>query len=177
MKTPTPRRGPAETISEPSADPALLPPRVNAMRQKILEACAKRDIEALRIPIDWNEVRPLFQRGVKRPPGLDPIEELKTLSFDGKGEEIVAILRAVLRQSYVQATAGPTRTFVWPAFALKPPPDPTPDERRLMLTCVRFADLARPDAGGRPVPMRIGIGSDGTWHYFWSADLAPAARL
>ncbi|MCC2102082.1 MAG: hypothetical protein KDJ12_14255, partial [Hyphomicrobiales bacterium] len=135
-------------------DAAALPRAVVAIRQKILQACATRDIEALRIPIDWNEVRPLFERGVKRPPGEDPIERLKTLSFDGKGEEILTLLRNVLRQAYVIETRGKARMFIWPAFALKPPVDPTPDERQIMLACVRFADLSRADKSGRPPPMR-----------------------
>jgi len=171
VKPTSPKTTGQAIFSEPSNDVALLPPRVAAMRRKILEACARRDVEALRIPIDWNEVRPLFERGAKRAPGEDPIERLKALSFDGKGEEIVSILRAVLRQSWVQESRGPTRTFIWPAFALKPPADSTPEERQIMLTCVRFADLGRNDASGRPIPMRIGIGSDGTWHYFWSVDV------
>jgi hypothetical protein len=158
----------APILSEPSSDVAALPPRVAAIRLKILEACATRDIEALRIPIDWNEMRPQFERGAGRPPGEDPIERLKALSFDGKGWEILTLLRATLHQSYIQETRGPTRTYVWPAFALRPPVDPSPEARQAMLSCVRFADLGRSDASGRPTPMRIGIGSDGTWHYFWS---------
>ena len=58
-----------ETISDPMTDPDLSPPPVVAMRRKILDACATRDIEALRIPIDSNEVRPMFERGARRPPG------------------------------------------------------------------------------------------------------------
>ena len=158
------------TISEPISDAGALPRPVAAIRQKILQACATRDIEALRIPIDWNEVRPLFERGAKRPLGEDPIERLKALSFDGKGQEILALLRNVLRQAFVVETRGKAQMYVWPAFALKPPPDPSPDERQLMLACVRFADLGRSDAAGRPPPMRVGIAADGVWHYFWSAD-------
>ena len=151
-------------------DASALPRAVAAIRQKILQACATRDIEALRIPIDWNEVRPLFERGVKRPPGEDPVERLKALSFDRKGEEMLTLLRNVLRQAYVIETRGKTHMYVWPAFALKPPADSTPDERQLMLACVRFADLSRADSSGRPPPMRVGIAADGVWHYFWSAD-------
>ncbi|MFT4098695.1 MAG: hypothetical protein QM651_16370 [Rhodoblastus sp.] len=161
---------PKPTISDPMTDAAALPRAVAAIRQKILQACATRDIEALRIPIDWNEVRPLFERGVRRPPGEDPVERLKALSFDRKGEEMTALLRTVLRQAYVIETRGKTRMYVWPAFALKPPADPTPDERQLMLACVRFADLSRADKSGRPPAMRVGIAADGVWHYFWSAD-------
>ena len=172
MKKPAPQRAAQPVLSEPSSDASALPPRVAAIRRKILEACATRDIEALRIPIDWNEVRPLFERGQRRPPGEDPVERLKALSFDGKGLEILDLLRAALRQAYVAETRGPTQTYVWPAFALRPLSDPSPEERQVMLACVRFADLGKSDASGRPPPMRIGIGADGTWHYFWSVPSA-----
>ena len=152
------------------SDAGALPRPVAAIRQKILQACATRDIEALRIPIDWNEVRPLFERGARRAPGEDPIERLKALSFDGKGQEILALLRNVLRQAFVVEARGKAQMYVWPAFALKPPADPSPEERQIMLACVRCADLGRSDAAGRPPPMRVGIASDGVWHYFWSAD-------
>ncbi|MEI2735214.1 MAG: hypothetical protein V9G24_10695 [Rhodoblastus sp.] len=128
-------------LGEPISDASALPRAVAAIRQKILQACATRDIEALRIPIDWNEVRPLFERGAKRTPGEDPIERLKALSFDGKGQEILALLRNVLRQAFVVETRGKAQMYVWPAFALKPPADPSPEERQIMLACVRFADL------------------------------------
>ncbi len=170
MANPKPPAQP--NVSEPMTDAAALPRPVAAIRQKILQACATRDIEALRIPIDWNEVRPLFERGAKRAPGEDPIERLKALSFDRRGDEILTLLRNVLRQAFVIETRGRAQMFVWPAFALKPPNDPSPEERQVMLACVRFADLGRVDGSGRPMPMRAGISADGVWHYFWSADPA-----
>ena len=163
------KRAPAEIIAGPFEDASLLPPRVAAIRLKMLEACAKGDIEALRAPIDWNELRPLFERGVRRPPGEDPVERLKALSFDGKGREMLLLLRAVLRQSFVTVTNGPTRMYVWPAFARKAPDNPTSDARQAMLSCMRFADLRGAGAGGAPQPMEVGIGADGTWHYFWTS--------
>lgn len=166
------RRGRAQphAVSDPVTDARALPPLVALTRRRILRACEQDDIEALRASIDSNEVRPLFERGVKRPAGEDPIERLKALSFDGAGAELVEILQNALRQPYVIETRGPTRMFVWPAFALKPPKEPTPDERQVMLRSVRFADLGRIDVFGHPPPMRVGIGADGVWHYFWSAD-------
>ena len=155
----------AEGVSGPYADSAALPALVAMMRSKILEACDRQDIEALRVPIDRNEVRPLFERGARRAPGEDPIARLKALSFDGKGRETLDLLRVVLRQPFVVVTKGPTSMYVWPAFAVKTPADPSPEERQAMIACVRFADLAGDD--GKPSPMQLGIASDGVWHFFW----------
>jgi len=74
----------AETVSAPQTDLALLPPAVAAIHAKILAALEKNDIEALRIPIDWNEVRPLFAKSGSFKAGTDPIEIVKALSFDGR---------------------------------------------------------------------------------------------
>ena len=82
----TQRATDADVASPPSRDLAALPAQVAAIREKILAACDKGELEALRIPIDWNETRPLFERGVKKhPAGTDPIEVLRSLSFDRKG--------------------------------------------------------------------------------------------
>lgn len=159
---------PLETVSPPSSDLAALPAPVAAIRDKILAACAKGDIEALRIPIDWNETRPLFARGGRFPAGTDPILILKALSFDGKGQEILSLMRAVLAQPYVKITRGPFVSYEWPAFARVQTPPKDEDEARALWACVRFADLARSNAEGRPHVMRLGVAADGVWHYFWS---------
>lgn len=173
MKKPTKQNNaatPAETVSAPIGDPAALPAGVRAIREKILQACEKGDIEAFRIPIDWNEVRPLFERGVKHPAGTDPIEVLKSLSFDGKGREILSLARAVLAQPCVRVTRGPFESYEWPAYARTPVPPTNEDEARALWACVRFADLSRSNAQGRPHVMRLGVGADGVWHYFWSGE-------
>jgi len=156
------------TVSPPSRDFARLPPPVAALRLKILDACGKGDIEALRIPIDWNEVRPLFERSGTHPAGTDPIAILKGLSFDGKGRELLRLVRAVLEQPFVEVTQGPFRTFEWPAYGRTPTAPASEDEAQALWGCVRFADLAASNAEGRPRVMRLAIAADGVWHYFWS---------
>ncbi len=153
-------------LSAPIADSTALPRLVAVMRAKILQACRTGEIEALRVPIDWNEVRPLFERGAHRPPGTDPVVILKALSFDGQGRETLSLLRAALGQACIREQRGGRDMYVWPGFALAPPPDPTDDEKQVMLSCVRFAALRRPMAGPLPI-CRVGIAGDGVWHYFW----------
>ena len=137
MATPT-----QDQISAPSADPAALPARVAALRLKILEATDSGDIERLRAPIDWNEVPPLFERGLKKGPGFDPLDALKARSFDGRGAEMLAILKAVMQAPYVHIRRGPFQSYGWPAFAFAPSAAPDAETRLAMLKCLRFADLA-----------------------------------
>jgi len=65
-----------DAVSPPIGDLALLPAPVAKIRDKILAACETGDVEALRIPIDWNETRPLFARSGAFKAGTDPIEIL-----------------------------------------------------------------------------------------------------
>jgi hypothetical protein len=160
----------ADVVSAPSTDLAALPAPVRAIRDKILAALEKNDVEALRIPIDWNEVRPLFAKSGAFPAGTDPIAILKALSFDGKGRETLSILRTILAQPYVTITRGPVTLYEWPAFASHPTPPSSAEEAQARWRSVRFADLPRSNAQGRPRSARIGIASDGVWHYFWSED-------
>jgi hypothetical protein len=164
------RKAQPDIISPPSTDLAALPAPVRAIRDKILAALEKNDVEALRVPIDWNEVRPLFAKSGDFKAGTDPIDILKALSFDGRGRETLAIARAVLAQPYVTIRRGPVTLYEWPAFARHPAAPASEDEARARWACVRFADLARSNAERKPRPTRIGIASDGVWHYFWSED-------
>jgi hypothetical protein len=158
----------AEIVSEASSDLARLPAPTLAMRERILAACATNDIEALRIPIDWNELRPLFERSGARPAGADPIEVLMSLSFDRKGRESLRLAREVLTQPFVQITRGPVTLYEWPAFARRPAPPADEEASRALWSCVRFADLPRSNEEGRPHVTRLAIGADGVWHYFWN---------
>lgn len=152
----------ADQLSAAFADPAALPARVAALRLKILEAAESGDIERLRTPVEWNEVPPLFVRGLKKGPGFDPLDALKARSFDGQGAEMLAILKAVMEAPFVRIKRGPFESYGWPAFAFHPPAAPDADMRLLMLKCLRFADL-----GAAPPPYhRVRIGADGTWHTF-----------
>jgi hypothetical protein len=153
---------PTEQVSAPIDDPSALPPRVAALRLKILEAAGSGDIERLRAPVEWNEIPPLFERGLKKGPGFDPLDALKARSFDRQGAEMLAILKAVMEAPCVRIKRGPFLSYGWPAFAFAPPRAPDAQTRLLMLKCLRFADL-----GAVPPPYhRVRIGADAVWHTF-----------
>lgn len=142
-----------------------LPPRVVALRAKILEACALRDIEALAVPIQWSETPPVFARGPDRPRGFSEIVGwLKRRAFDREGRETVAILEAVFAAPHVKIVRGAFLSYGWPALAWIAPAND--DEALERWRFVRFADLGQADAKGQPLLHRAVIGADGTWHSF-----------
>lgn len=167
-KVPLSRTMASEAFSAPSTDISILPQRVAALRTRMIEAADTGDIENLRPAIEWNETVPIFGHGADQPKSFaDAIDALKRLSFDGKGSEILTILKAVLMQPYVIITRGQIVTYLWPAFAHDSRWPDEPDARMGLLRCVRFVDLVnwRDEA---PLPVqRVGIGADGTWHFFW----------
>ena len=83
-------------------DVSKLPPEVQRMRQAILQAAMSGDIEELRIPIDMNELHPIFSKD--RTP--NPIAYLKSVSADGNGRETLAILFNLLTTGYAIKNAG-----------------------------------------------------------------------
>ncbi len=165
MAKPPQTKPPVESVSAPSSDLAALPARVAEMREAMLEAVGAKDIEALRPAIERNETMPLFARGPDRPRTFaDAVDFLKRRAFDGQGRETLALIEAILMQPYVKTMRGPVVTYVWPAFALAPLKEPGEDDLRALYACIRFANIG----ADTPLIERIGIGADGTWHYFWS---------
>ena len=140
------------------------------MRELILEAAQSGDIEDLRAAIERNETPPIFSTGANRPRTFaDAVEFLKTRSFDGQGRETLAIIAAAFDQPYVKITRGPAVTYEWPAFAARSLLEASEEERLEIWRCMRFSSLASsPDKP--PALERIGIGADGTWHYFVADD-------
>lgn len=156
------------SLSPPRLDGGDLPAAVARIRARILQAAQGGSIDDLLIPIQWNEVPPLFQPG--QPRGFDPIAFLKSRSFDGHGREMLAIMAAVFRAPHAVLTRGMTRSYVWPVFPPVPEPTPWPQQRLAPWSCVRFADLGAANPDGSPLVHRTAIGPDGTWQYFWTAD-------
>lgn len=166
---------PAPRVDGPLDDFASLPPRVAALREKILDACATRDVEALKVPIQWAETPPIFLRGPGRPKNFAEIVDfLRARSFDKRGVEMTTILRAVFESPFARKQEGPFETYVWPADALLWPPARDSGTVARLHAFVRFADLGLLDAQGRPLIHSAGIGKDGTWHWFTTEPPAPA---
>lgn len=165
----------APTTPAPSApqrpaierDPSILPDRVAAMRERIIEAAKSGDPEKLRIAIERNEVPPVMVRGAKG----DGVKLLTGKSGDPEGREVLARLLDILDAPFVHIETGkPQEMYVWPAFAELPLDSLTPEEtvelyRVAPLTVVKESREKKKYLGDR-----IGIGPDGTWHYFLSGE-------
>jgi hypothetical protein len=165
-KTTTKKPALKDGLSSPSLEWDALPRAVTRLRARILQSVEGGDIEDLLLPIQWSEVPPLFMR--KQPQDLNPIAYLKQRSFDGEGREMLRILGAVLTQAYAVQVLGGITTYLWPFFPVVPERQPLEAQRLAPWRCVRFADLARRGSEGVLLVHRISIGSDGTWHYFWT---------
>ena len=144
-------------------DVSKLPPEVQRMRQAILQAAMSGDIEELRVPIDMNELHPIFAKD--RTP--DPIAYLKSVSADGNGREMLAILFNILTTGYAIKNAGTkNEMIVWPYHAAIPMSGLTPSQEVEIYRFLPPARVKEMAAAGRYSFYSVGMGRDGVWHYF-----------
>lgn len=164
-------------LFKPAIDPAIagsgqvkvaygednLPEPVQEMRQAIMDAAVTGDLEAMRIPIELNELAPTISEG----PIVDAIRYWQKNSSDGTGREILAILLDLLDTGYVRVmTGGESAMYIWPYFAETSLKDLTPTQQVELYRVASPADVRRMRKQGRYTGYRIGIGEDGVWHDF-----------
>ncbi len=144
-------------------DVSKLPPEVQRMRQAILQAAMSGDIERLRVPIDMNELRPIFAKA----PVKDPIAYLKSVSADGNGRETLAILYNLLTTGYAIVNPGTKdEMVVWPYHAAIPLKGLTPGQEVEIYRFLPPARVKEMIAQGKYSYYSIGISRKGVWHYF-----------
>jgi hypothetical protein len=146
-------------------DVTKLPPQVQRMRQAILQAAVTGDIEQLRVPIEMNEIPPVFAKSHIP----DPIAYLKSVSADGSGRELLAILFNILTAGYAITNPGAKdEMIVWPYHAVIPLNALTPSQEVEIYRFLPPARLKEMIAQGKYRFYSVGIGPDGVWHYFSS---------
>lgn len=157
----------ARRMVEPVRDLDKLPPMVASMRERILDAARTGDPEKLRIALERNETPPVLVRGGKG----DLIALLKSKSADAEGREVLARLVSLLEGPFARINPGQRQEmFVWPAAAemmwdtLRP-------EEWVELYRVIPATVAKESLDRRKyIGDRLGLGPDGTWHYFLTGE-------
>jgi hypothetical protein len=155
---------------KPGDDPGPLPEPVEEMRQAILAATHSGNIEDLRVPLDWNELKP----EVAAAAGEDPIAHWKKASADGNGREILAALAEILPMRAAELPFGKdienNIIYVWPYLAEVDLGKLTPAQEVDLIRLVGPAEAKAIQSKKKWTWWRLTIGADGTWHSFKKAD-------
>lgn len=146
---------------------SMLPKPVARMHAQLTEAALSGSMDRLRMVLESNELPPTLSFGDTG----DPIDFLKSSSGDGEGFEILAILADVLDAGFLHVDAGtPQEMYVWPYFARYPLSSLRPDQKVEMFRIITAGDFAEMEEFGAWTFYRVGIGPDGTLHYFVAGD-------
>jgi hypothetical protein len=160
---PAPASDPKAPLPEVHEGVEGLPPLVAKMRRKILDAAYSGDMGRLKIAIQASEMPPIFSVNEIG----DPVAFLERQSGDGKGMEILAILTDVLEADWVRLDAGkPQEMYVWPAWAAIPPDRLTQAQLVKVYKILTSSDFEEMKSVNHYTFYSIGIGPDGTWHWF-----------
>jgi len=152
----------------PLFDLGQLPFPARKMHELLLDAAKSGDIEKLRAYAGTGDDKTMLTFG-----GMDgdPIEFLKSLSGDGDGYEILAILQDVLETGFVQLEKGTeNEIFVWPYFYAMPLEGLTPQQRVELYRLVTHGDFEDMKSFGSYNFYRVGITPEGRWQFFVAGD-------
>lgn len=149
-------------------DISQLPEPVQRMRQLIIEAASSGDPEKLRALLGAGPTATQLSFGDVDP---DPVDYLRSVSGDGEGQEILAILIDLLTTGLVRIDAGqPGEIYVWPYFAAVPLSSLSAPQRVELLRIVTAGDVADMENFGSYNFYRVGISPDGEWRFFMAGD-------
>lgn len=144
-----------------------LPKPVARMHSQLKEAATNGDLGRIRMILESNEMPPTLSFGDID----DPIDFLKQSSGDGEGFEILAILADILDAGYLHVDVGTAQEmYVWPYFARYPLEGLRPDQKVELFRIVTAGDFAEMQEFGAWTFYRLGIGPDGTLHFFVAGD-------
>lgn len=159
--------------SEPQAP---LPANVQDMRATILAAVHSGKLEDLAPAIEQNELPPEFGATDKAGRAL---AQLKSLSADGSGRDLLAVLGNVLETQPAKLPIGRdaenNSVYVWPGLSERPLDQLTPAEHVALLKLMPLEDAKAMIEHKKWTWWRLAIGADGTWLTFLKPVPKPAA--
>jgi hypothetical protein len=156
---------PSAAVPEIITDLSRLPAPVARARARILAAARSGDLEQLAALM--NEAMPIFSFTDEK----DPIAFWKATYPDSDGVEALSILTMILETGFVRVDEGtPQEMYVWPYFVRMSLPALTPQQKVELFRIVTGADYKDMLAFGVYAFYRVGIGPDGTWHFFVAGD-------
>ena len=157
-------------LHKPGENPGPLPAPVEEMRQAILAAAHSGNIDDLRVPLDWNELKPEVAAAASE----DPIAYWKKTSGDGNGREILAVLAEILSMNAAELPFGKDLEnniiYVWPYLAEVRARQADAVARGRPHSPRGRAEAKRMQAKKKWTWWRLTIGADGTWHSFKKAE-------
>ena len=146
---------------------SALPEPVKKMRERILEAARSGNINAMHPIVEMNELKPTVSFGGAN----DPVAYWKQVSGDGQGREIMAIMIEILQMPFVHTAAGTSNEiYVWPYLSMLPPEKLTPSQQVDLYRLISPDEAKTMKEFGSYIHYRLGIGPDGTWHFFVAGD-------
>jgi hypothetical protein len=177
-------RPPADAQAKPSAKPtppatanaappeiitdlSRLPQPAARMRERILAAAKSGELKKLVTAMQTNETMPIFSLGDEK----DPVAFWRKTYPDSDGIEVLSILIGILEAPFVHVEKGtPQEMYLWPYFARMPLKSLTLEQKVELFRIVTGADYKDMLDFGAYSFYRLGIGPDGTWHFFVSGD-------
>lgn len=148
-------------------DLGVLPAPVADMRARIVEAARSGSLDALAALVSANPVRVILEEGTTANPAL----LWRSQYPDSEGLELLAIVLDLLDTSFVRINEGtPNELYVWPSYAHMRLGDLTPQQQVELYRLVTAYDYQQMLAVDAYTFFRLGIGSDGVWHYLVSGD-------
>src|SRR6516225_6752319 len=145
----------SETVKPPDA----------RTRERLLAAARSGDLQQLAALM--NDSTPVFSFTDEK----DPVAFWKANYPDSDGVEVLSILTMILEAGYVRVDEGtPQEMYVWPYFVRMSLSALTPQQKVELFRIVTGADYKDMMKLGVYAFYRVGIGPDGTWHFFVTGD-------
>jgi hypothetical protein len=162
---PTGHLTPLAETPEIITDLARLPAAVARTRERVLAAARSGELGKVADLVRTNETVFTFSDD------KDPVAFWKANYPDSEGIEVLSILVGLLETGFVRLDAStPQEMYVWPYFmrmSLKALTLPQKVELFRIVTGADYKDML--DCGAYAF-YRVGIGPDGTWHFFVAGD-------
>jgi hypothetical protein len=148
-------------------DLSLLPSAVARTRERILAAAQSGDLQKLLTVMQMNETMPIFSFSSEK----DPIAFWKSNYPDSDGVEVLSILVTILQTGFTHVDKGtPQEMYLWPYFTRMPVKTLTPEQKVELFRIITGSDYKDMLDFGAYSFYRLGIGPDGTWHFFVAGD-------
>jgi len=155
--------GVSEAPPEIITDLSLLPAPVARMRERILAAARSGRLDQVAAVMNAATIKPVFSFKDEK----DPTIFWRSNFPESGGIEVLSTLVAILETGFVHVDEGtPQDLYVWPYFARLPLKGLSPEQKVELFRLVTGSDYRGMLDFGAYNFYRLGIGSDGAWHFF-----------